>query len=80
LAVVQRSRSGQPEHRWPNTAWLLGVIATVWPAGQVTVCWSRSILKSSLVNPPGTADRSGSGLIVCRCPAARSPARVSPPP
>jgi hypothetical protein len=37
---------------------------TVWPAGQVTVRSARSITKSSLVKPPGTAGREGMGLIV----------------
>src|ERR1019366_3215963 len=31
------------------------------PAGQVTVPWSSSMVKSSTVNPPGTAERSGPG-------------------
>ena len=55
-------------------------IATVWPAGQVTVLACKSTAKSSLVRPPGTAAGRGIGLIVCACPAARSAARVAPPP
>ena len=34
-------------------------MAAVWTAGQVTVRASKSMMKSSLVNPPGTAARSG---------------------
>jgi hypothetical protein len=66
--------------RQSNTARRLGVIATVWPAGQVTVLACRSTVKSSLVNPPGTAAGSGIGLIVWTCPAAVSAARVAPLP
>jgi hypothetical protein len=58
----------------------LGVTGTVCPAGQVTVRAARSITKSSLVNPPGTAARDPIGLIVWWWPAARSAVRVGPPP
>jgi hypothetical protein len=40
----------------------------------------RSIRKSWMVNPPGTALWSGMGLIVWAWPAARSAARVAPDP
>jgi hypothetical protein len=55
-------------------------MATVWPAGQVTVLAWRSTVKASRVKPPGVAGRSGIGLISWVCPAAVSAARVSPPP
>jgi hypothetical protein len=58
LARVQRSRSGQGPQRQSNTARRLGVIATVWPAGQVTVLACRSTVKASRVKPPGTAGHS----------------------
>ncbi len=77
---VHRSRSGHPWHLWPNTAFLLGVIATVNPWGQVTVPAAVSMAKSSMVNPPGTAERSGIGLITAWCLASTSAARTSPEP
>jgi hypothetical protein len=78
LARVQRSRSGHRAQRQSNTARPPAAMATVWPAGQVTVPAARS--RSRLVTPPGTAGRSGIGLIVWAWPAAVSAARVSPPP
>ena len=39
------------------------VIDRVRPAGQVTVPACSSMVKSSMVNPPGTAGPSGPGLI-----------------
>ena len=45
LGGRQRSRSGQGPQRQSNTARRLGVIATVWPAGQVTVLACRSTAK-----------------------------------
>jgi hypothetical protein len=41
---------------------------------------SWSMVKSSVVNPPGTGARSGIGLITARCPAAASAARALPVP
>jgi hypothetical protein len=76
LAVVQRKARGQVRHRTPNTALLVGVIATVSPAGQVTVPATVSMAKSSLVKPPGTAARSGIGLMVWVWPPERRSARV----
>jgi DDE superfamily endonuclease len=80
LAVVQRPRSGQ---RWQWRTKLTRpelVIGAVAPAGHLAVPASRSIWKSWMVNPPGTALCSGIGLIVWVCPAARRAARVCPDP
>lgn len=41
---------------------------------------SKSMMKSSLVNPPGTGARSGSGLITAMWPASASAARAAPVP
>jgi len=57
LAVVQRWRSGQPRHSDPKMALPLLVMRTVLPAGQVAVARAVSMVKSSTVNPPGTAAR-----------------------
>jgi hypothetical protein len=38
----------------------------------MTVPACSSTVKSSMVNPPGTAGRSGPGLITVSCPAARA--------
>ena len=43
---------------------------TVIPAGQVTVPAWVSMLKSSMVNPPAIAGRSGIGLITAVCPCS----------
>jgi hypothetical protein len=80
LAVVQRWRSGQRWQRLPKLACPDGVMRALEPAGQVTVPAWGSMVKSCLVNPPGTALVSGPGLIVWRCFAARSAARISPAP
>ena len=77
---VQRSSSGQGPQRQSNTARRLGVMATVWPVGQVTVLAWRSTVKSSRVKPLGTAAAGGIGLMSWACPAARSAARVFPLP
>ena len=47
------------------------VIGTMWPCGQVTVPAVVSMVKSSMVNPPGTAERSGMGLMVAWWRASR---------
>src|SRR5438128_5093140 len=78
--VVHRGASGHPRHRTPNVAEPLEVMATVCPAGQVTVRASRSMTKSSRSNPPGTAGRSAIALMAWVCSALRSAARVSPEP
>jgi hypothetical protein len=80
LAVVQRRRSGQREHQRAKLAPEAAVIVAVAPAGHLAVAAAWSMPKSWMVNPPGTALESGSGLIVWSCSAARSAARVSPPP
>ena len=54
----------------PNVAWRRGVIVTVIAFGQVTVIASRSIMKSSIVNPAGIAGCNGIGLIVAVCPCS----------
>ncbi|CAG7026110.1 hypothetical protein B0172_03318 [Mycobacterium avium subsp. paratuberculosis] len=41
---------------------------------------SKSMRKSSLVKPPGTGERSGSGLITATWPASASAARAAPVP
>ena len=66
LAVVHRSRSGQPAQTGPKVTYRLLLIGRTCPAGQLTVPCSSSRMKSSRVNPPGTAGRSGPGLITCR--------------
>jgi hypothetical protein len=63
LAVVHRWRSEQPAHAAPKVTVRAGLICRVTPAGQVTVPWPSSMVKSSAVNPPGTAGRSGPGLM-----------------
>jgi hypothetical protein len=51
---------------------------TVCPAGQVTMAAVVSMTKSSRVNPPGTAGRSGAGLRISRCPASWRAWRTPP--
>src|SRR3954452_13962905 len=56
--VVQEARNGHGPHASANRAmpspWAPRSMSAVSPAGQVTVSWSRSIVKSPLVNnPPG---------------------------
>ena len=63
-AVVHRDRSGQRWQRAPNTAEPVRLMVTVNPLGQVTVPVVVSIVKSSMVNPPGILAVSGIGLIV----------------
>ena len=63
LAVVHQGRSGQPAQAAPKATARAGLIGRVMPAGQVTVPACSSMVKSSAVNPPGTAGRSGPGLI-----------------
>jgi hypothetical protein len=80
LAVVHCRRSGQEGQERVKLARPELVIGTWRPAGHRTMPAWRSIRKSWIVNPPGTALCSGGGLIVWEWPAARSTARVSPPP
>jgi hypothetical protein len=61
LAVVQRRRSGQRWHQRAKLAWPELEIGATWPAGHLAVPAWRSIRKSWMVNPPGTALASGSG-------------------
>ena len=56
------------------------VMRRVTPLGQVTVPACSSTVKSSMVNPPATAGRSGLGLMTAVWPAAASPARAGPVP
>jgi len=50
---------------------VLALIGMACLAGQVTVPACSSMVKSSMVNPPGTAGRSGPGLITVSWPASR---------
>ena len=70
-AVVHRSRSGHSAHKEPKVTVWAGLIGRVCPAGQVTMPAPSSMVKSSAVNPPGTAGRSGPGLITVSWPASR---------
>jgi hypothetical protein len=70
LAVVQRARSGQSAHSLPKVTVRFALIGRVCPPGQVTVLAWSSMVKSSTVNPPGTAGVSGLGLITVSWPAA----------
>ena len=59
-AWVQRCRIGHPSQRRRNLAWRVrGLIATVISFGHVVVIVSRSMMKSSIVNPPGIAELRG---------------------
>jgi hypothetical protein len=70
VAVVQRARSGQSAHARPKVTVRFGLIVRVCPPGQVTVRACSSMVKSSRVNPPGTAGVNGLGLITVSWPAA----------
>jgi hypothetical protein len=48
----------------PNVTLRFAVMVRVMPFGQVTVPAASSTVKSSSVNPPSTAGRSGHGLII----------------
>jgi hypothetical protein len=63
VVVVHRCRSRQPTHSLPKVTVRLGLIGRVCPAGQLTAPAGSSMVKSSRLNPPGTAGRSGFGLI-----------------
>jgi len=80
LDVVHRARSGQVPQAAPKMTLRVGVTGRVMPAGQVTVPACSSTVKSSTVNPPGTAGCSGLGLITARCPALPIASRRSPVP
>lgn len=60
--AVHCSASGHPRQAVPKIALFFAVIVRVTPAGQVSVPASASWVKSSMVNPPSTAGRSGHGL------------------
>ncbi len=75
LAAVHRAHSGQLRPAAPKTAWRAGVRVRVVPAGQVTVPAASSTVKSSMVNAPATAGRSGPGLLTAVCPASARAAR-----
>lgn len=81
FAVVHRARSGQPVQRPANAATRRPSFAvravTVWPAGQLTVPASWSMVKSSAPNPPGMFGRVGHGLMTGVCPAPVTPASRS---
>ena len=78
---VQRSRTGQPSQRWVNRAWReRALMVTVIAFGHVAVIASRSMVKSSIVNPAGIWLDSGIGLIVAVCPCRRRWSRNSPDP
>ena len=80
LSRVQRCRSGQPRQARPKVTIRVRLIGLVTPFGQVAVPAASSTVKSSRVNPPGMARRSGAGLITAVCPAASSAASASPLP
>src|ERR1022692_2169025 len=69
LAVVHCWRGGQVAHAAPKVTVRAWLICRVIPAGQVTVPWPSSMVKSSTVNPPGPAGRSGPGVITVACRA-----------
>ena len=60
--VVQRARRGQPPHSAPKRA-APDLMALVCPAGQVTVCASVSMVKSSRVKPPAMSGLRSMGLM-----------------
>ena len=60
--VVQRARRGQPRQSAPKRA-AAEVTALVCPAGQVTVCASVSMVKSSRVKPPVMRGLGSMGLM-----------------
>jgi hypothetical protein len=64
----------------PNLASPEGLITTCCPAGQVTERAARSMVKSSLVNPPWMLAWEPMGLMVWWWPAARSMIRTCPLP
>jgi hypothetical protein len=59
--AAQRQR--QPRQAAPKVTVRRTVIGRVSPFGQRIVPACSSTVKSSMVNPPGTAGRSGAGLI-----------------
>jgi hypothetical protein len=61
--VVHWAWSGQPVQAAPNVTRRLAVMFLVTPFGQVAVPAASSTVKSSRVNPPSMAGRSGHGLI-----------------
>ncbi len=61
---VQRARIGQPWHFAPKVAVRERVIVTVTEFGQDAVIASRSIVKSSIVNPSAIVACNAIGLIV----------------
>ena len=60
--VVQRARRGQPRQSAPKRA-APDLTALVCPAGQVTVCASVSMVKSSRVKPPAMRGLGLMGLM-----------------
>jgi hypothetical protein len=54
---VQRFRSGQSRHAVLNFAQSVRLMGRMTPAGQVTLRSTSFTVKSSTVNPPGTAGR-----------------------
>jgi hypothetical protein len=76
-APTQRAGGTRARAKLARPVLLIGAVR---PAGHLTMPADRSMRKSWMVNPPGIALASGSGLIVWGWPAARSAARVAPPP
>src|SRR3954447_24310156 len=80
--------AGRAEGDTPGAAGLAGecrpaggaLIGRGSPAGQVTAPATSSTVKSSRMNPPGTAGRSGQGLTTGMWPAACRAASASPVP
>ncbi len=77
---VHRSRSGQPRQATPKVTCPVRLTGRVTPFGQVIVPASTLTVKSSTVNPPGTAALIGQGLTSGACPATDSAASISPVP
>ena len=69
LLLVHWARSGQPLHARPKITFRFAVTRRVTWWGQVTAVSSALMVKSSRVNPPGTAGRNGIGLMTASCPA-----------
>ena len=78
FAVVHCCRTGHVVQWAPKRAEPFFVIVTVMSSGQVTVRASRSKVKSSRVNPPGTPGRNGGGLITAAMSRSSRCARNSP--
>lgn len=69
VEVVHRAARGHPRQIVPKVTLPLLVIGRVRPARQVAVGVSSSMVKSSIVIPPGTAARNGIDLTSATLPA-----------